>query len=122
MNINQNVLNCAAEFKVKKCISCLSTCIFPDKTRYPITEEMLHDGPPHDSNYGYSYAKRYVDILNRALNDSENPALFTSVVPCNIFGMFDNYHLQDGHVIPSLIHKAYLAKSLFFINQRRMKV
>ena len=46
-------------------MSCLSTCIFPDKTTYPIDETMVHDGPPHDSNFGYSYAKRMIDVMNR---------------------------------------------------------
>ena len=51
--------------QVKKCVSCLSTCIFPDKTTYPIDETMLHNGPPHTSNFGYSYAKRMIDVQNR---------------------------------------------------------
>ena len=51
--------------QVKKCVSCLSTCIFPDKTTYPIDETMVHNGPPHTSNFGYSYAKRMIDVQNR---------------------------------------------------------
>lgn len=38
--------------KVAKLVSCLSTCIFPDKTTYPIDETMVHNGPPHESNAG----------------------------------------------------------------------
>ena len=38
------------EYGVKKLVSCLSTCIFPDKTSYPIDESMIHLGPPHSSN------------------------------------------------------------------------
>lgn len=64
--INDNVISCAHEFAVKKCISCLSTCIFPDNVdHYPIDETMIHNGPPHDSNFGYAYAKRMIDIYNR---------------------------------------------------------
>ena len=44
--INDNVLVVCHETNVKKCISCLSTCIFPDKTDYPIDESMIHLGPP----------------------------------------------------------------------------
>lgn len=50
--INDNVMECSREFKVVKLVSCLSTCIFPDKTTYPIDENMVHNGPPHDSNMG----------------------------------------------------------------------
>eukprot|EP00040_Diaphanoeca_grandis_P022362 m.119917 g.119917 ORF g.119917 m.119917 type:complete len:330 (-) comp28774_c2_seq3:915-1904(-) len=108
MLINDNVLHSAHEFNVKKCVSCLSTCIFPDKTKYPIDETMIHDGPPHDSNYGYSYAKRMIDVQNRAYHD-QHGRQFTSVIPTNVYGAFDNYNLEDSHVIPALIHKTYLA-------------
>ena len=37
----------------------------PPFSRYPIDETMLHDGPPHDSNFGYAYAKRMIDVANR---------------------------------------------------------
>ncbi|KHJ79054.1 NAD dependent epimerase/dehydratase family protein [Oesophagostomum dentatum] len=97
------------EFDVAKCVSCLSTCIFPDKTTYPIDETMVHLGPPHDSNFGYSYAKRMIDVLNRAYAQDYGRK-FTSVVPCNVFGPHDNYNLHSSHVIPALIRKTYTAK------------
>lgn len=50
--INDNVMESCREFKVTKLVSCLSTCIFPDKTTYPIDETMVHSGPPHSSNEG----------------------------------------------------------------------
>ncbi|CAB3402960.1 unnamed protein product [Caenorhabditis bovis] len=109
MAINDNVLALCHEFNVEKCVSCLSTCIFPDKTTYPIDETMVHLGPPHDSNFGYSYAKRMIDVLNRGYAQ-EHGKKFTSVIPCNVFGPHDNYNLQAGHVLPALIHKAYIAK------------
>lgn len=64
--INDNVMECCRIFKVQKLVSFLSTCVFPDKTTYPIDEEMLHNGAPHSSNEGYAYAKRLIDTMNRA--------------------------------------------------------
>lgn len=95
--------------KVEKLVSFLSTCIFPDKTTYPIDETMLHDGPPHPSNEGYAYAKRLIDTMNRAYAE-EYGCNFTSIIPTNIYGPHDNFSIQNGHVIPGLIHKCYLAK------------
>lgn len=69
MLMNDNVLLVSHETNVQKVVSCLSTCIFPDKTSYPIDETMVHNGPPHDSNFGYSYAKRMIDVLNRCVDD-----------------------------------------------------
>lgn len=109
MQINDNVLSVAHEMGCKKVVSCLSTCIFPDKTTYPIDETMVHNGPPHDSNFGYSYAKRMIDVMNRGFN-SDGTVCFTSVVPTNVFGPFDNFNLEGGHVMPGLIHKIYKCK------------
>lgn len=106
--INDTVLQCSKEYKIEKCVSCLSTCIFPDKTTYPIDETMIHNGPPHPSNEGYAYAKRMIDVQNRAYHE-EYGCNFTSVVPTNIFGKWDNFNLEDSHVMPGLMHKLYLA-------------
>lgn len=65
--INSNVLFCCKKYNVKKVVSCLSTCIFPDETAYPIDESMIHNGPPHPSNFGYAHAKRTLDIESRSV-------------------------------------------------------
>ncbi|RUP49911.1 hypothetical protein BC936DRAFT_141004 [Jimgerdemannia flammicorona] len=107
--INDNVLHTAYEYKVKKVVSCLSTCVFPDKTSYPIDETMVHNGPPHESNFGYAHAKRMIDVQNKAYHEQYG-CHFTSVIPTNVFGPYDNYSLEDSHVLPGLTHKCYLAK------------
>lgn len=107
--MNNNILACAHKYKVEKAVSCLSTCIFPDKTTYPIDETMVHNGPPHNSNFAYAHAKRMVDVANRAYHQQYG-SMFTSVIPTNIYGPNDNFHLQNSHVIPGLIRKFYDAK------------
>lgn len=108
MRMALNVYKCAHETDVQKLVSCLSTCIFPDeicRSGIPIDETMLHAGPPHTSNEGYAYAKRMLDVLNKTYN-SQYGRQYTSVVPTNIYGPHDNFHLINAHVIPALIHKA----------------
>mmetsp|Transcript_31558 Transcript_31558/g.67246 ORF Transcript_31558/g.67246 Transcript_31558/m.67246 type:complete len:325 (-) Transcript_31558:122-1096(-) len=107
--INDNIMENCRIHKVEKLVSMLSTCIFPDKTKYPIDETMLHDGPPHPSNEGYALAKRLIDTMNRAYAE-EYGCNFTSIIPTNIYGPHDNFSIQNGHVIPGLIHKCYNAK------------
>jgi GDP-L-fucose synthase len=109
LKMNDNVLYTSYLTGVKKVVSCLSTCIFPDKTTYPIDETMIHNGPPHDSNFGYSHAKRMIDVMNKAFAQ-QHGCRFTSVVPCNVYGPHDNFNLEDGHVIPGLINKAFVAQ------------
>ena len=120
MLINLNVLEAARRAKVTKVISFMSTCIFPADVTYPLTEEMLHEGEPHSSNYGYAYSKRMVDIQSRAYNDQygvqANGNMMTfgtkyiSVIPTNIYGPNDNFELENSHVVPAMIHKCYIAK------------
>lgn len=107
--INYNVVKCAHDYKVKKLIACLSTCIFPDKVTYPIDESMLHNGPPHNSNDAYAYAKRMLEIHCKAYRENYGDN-FTCIIPTNIYGPHDNFDLENGHVIPSLIHQCYKAK------------
>jgi len=108
-SMNDNVLRCCHHYKVQKLVSCLSTCVFPDKTTYPIDETMIHDGPPHSSNEPYAYAKRMIDVQNRSYA-RQYGCNFTSIIPTNIYGPHDNWNLQDSHVIPGLVHKFYNAK------------
>jgi GDP-L-fucose synthase len=107
--INSNVLQAARIAGVKKVISFLSTCIFPESIKYPMREDDLHKGEPHKSNFGYSYAKRMLEVQSRAIRDEYNYD-YTCVIPTNVYGPNDNFNLETSHVLPSLIHKCYLAK------------
>lgn len=63
---------------MKKVISCLSTCVFPDKVSYPIDESHVHLGPPHSSNFGYAHGKRLVDVYNQLRLPYPSPFLRVS--------------------------------------------
>lgn len=109
MLINLNVLKICHELNINKVICCLSTCIFPDNITYPINESQLHLGPPHNSNIGYSYAKRMLEIHCSLYNNQYNRK-YICIIPTNIYGEYDNFSLSDGHVIPALIHKCFLSQ------------
>lgn len=107
--INTNLLDSARRYEVTKVVSLLSTCVYPDDARYPLTPEQFNDGPPHSSNFGYAYAKRMVDVFSRALRQQYG-CNFICAVPNNLYGLHDNFHLEDGHVIPAIIRKVHEAK------------
>tara|TARA_Y100001972_G_scaffold102031_1_gene127294 strand:+ start:4898 stop:5803 length:906 start_codon:yes stop_codon:yes gene_type:complete len=107
--INTNVIEACRTSGVEKLICFLSTCVFPDKAEYPLTEDKIHLGEPHSSNFGYAYAKRMADIQIRAYREQYG-LNYMSVIPTNIYGPNDNFDIENGHVLPSLIHKCYLAK------------
>ncbi|CAH2286153.1 GDP-L-fucose synthase [Pelobates cultripes] len=120
LQINDNVLHSAYETGVRKVVSCLSTCIFPDKTTYPIDETMIHNGAPHSSNFGYSYAKRMIDVQNRiyypASYKNPNQCYFiewrvseTPFAPCQSFSLslqqlfYSVVYILEKYRLPELI-------------------
>ena len=107
--MNSNVLEAARQCGVKKVVSFMSTCVFPDDATYPLSPDQIHNGEPHSSNYAYAYAKRMLEVQSRAYRE-QHGCNFVTVIPCNIYGPNDNFDLDSSHVIPALIHKCYLAK------------
>jgi GDP-L-fucose synthase len=107
--MNTNVIESSRKYKVKNLVCFLSTCVFPDNVKYPLTVDQIHQGEPHFSNYSYAYSKRMADIQIKAYKEQYN-LNYKSVIPCNIYGPNDNFNIENGHVLPSLIHKCYKAK------------
>ena len=70
---------------------------------------MLHNGPPHNSNDAYAYAKRMLEMQCRNYN-TEFERQYICLIPVNLYGFYDNFNLEDSHVVPGLIHKIYLSK------------
>ena len=110
-NINQKILHDAHHRGANKVLSLLSTCVYPDApyVTYPLTEDQLHLGPPHHSNFGYAYAKRMVDVMSRAYRQQYG-CNFITAIPNNLYGENDNFDLENSHVIPALIRKVWEAK------------
>ena len=106
--MNTNVLEASRLCGVRKVISLLSTCIYPDKCKYPLSEDQIHNGPPHFSNYAYAHAKRMLDIQSKAYRNQYG-CNFITAVPNNLFGKHDNYDLENSHVIPAMIRKFHEA-------------
>lgn len=108
--INNNIIESCFKNEIPNFVNLLSTCIFPDKNvSFPLTPNQIDQGPPHFSNHGYAYAKRLsgyqTNIIKKVLNSN-----WVSVVPTNVYGINDNFHLDDGHMIPAMIHRAYLSR------------
>ncbi len=110
IKINSNILECCEKYKINRLINILSTCIFPnDNIKYPLTSDQILNGKPHDSNSGYAYSKRFLYIGSELLSKFSNIEII-NLIPTNLYGKYDNYNLDNSHVIPGLIHKMYLSK------------
>ena len=104
--INANLLNAAKDQRIQKVVSLLSTCVYPDNPTYPLTEDQIHSGEPHQSNFGYAYAKRMLEVQSRAIRQQYG-LNYVTAVPNNLYGINDNFDLINGHVIPAIVRKVH---------------
>lgn len=104
--INTNIVKAARIAKIPNLLGILSTCIFPDQcAEYPMTEEMLHNGPPSPTNFSYGYAKRCLDVHIRASN-KQYDTKYNSLIPCNLYSEFDRTEDNNKmHFVTALIKK-----------------
>lgn len=103
-----HLLDMSRVYDISKFINFSSICAFPAGLEI-LEESKLQDGIPYEAHEGYAYAKRMSDIQIGLYRKKFN-SNYCSIIPVNIFGEHDNYNLENGHVIPSLIHKCYNAK------------
>jgi GDP-L-fucose synthase len=104
--INTNVVKCCELYGVKKLISCLSTCIYGDNLE--ISTENIHDIPPHPSNRGYAYSKRFLDISTELLSQKCGIQCI-NIIPANLYGIYDNFNPEKSHVVAALLLRIYNA-------------
>ena len=108
--MNTNVLSAAQEHGVTRLISVLSSCVFPELPDRPATEHDVHAGMPFEGNLGYGYSKRMLD-LHTTLLQMQHGCRYSTITPVTMYGPNDNWDLDGGHVVGSLIHKCFLAQS-----------
>lgn len=102
--MNTNLLRLSYKYNVKRFIGILSTCIYPDKVdEYPMTEDMLHLGPPTPTNFSYGYAKRSLAVQIDAYN-KQYGTKYQYLIPCNLYGENDKFG-ENSHFIAALIKK-----------------
>lgn len=108
--IAMNTVWGAAQTGVKRLLFLGSTCIYPRMAPQPIPEDALLTGPLEKTNEGYALAKisglKLCEFLRR-----EKGLLYHSLMPTNLYGQGDNYDIEHGHVLPTLIRKFETAKN-----------
>ncbi len=107
--IEANVINSAYENKVKRLLFLGSTCIYPKAVEQPMREDALLTGVLEPTNEPYALAK----IAGIKLCESYNRQYgtdFRSVMPTNLYGINDNFHPENSHVIPALMRRFHEAK------------
>ena len=107
--IESNIINASYRNRVSKLLFLGSSCIYPKNAPQPISEEDLLSGSLEPTNDAYAIAKIAGIKLCQAYH-GQYGCRFISVMPTNLYGPGDNYHLQNAHVLPALIRKFHEAK------------
>jgi GDP-L-fucose synthase len=109
MMIEANVINSAYENKVKRLLFLGSTCIYPKAVKQPMREEAILTNVLEPTNEPYALAKiagiKLCESYNRQYDTD-----FRSVMPTNLYGINDNFHPENSHVIPALMQRFHQAK------------
>ena len=107
--IQANVINASFKNKVNRLLFLGSTCIYPRDADQPMKEEALLSGVPEPTNEPYAIAKiagiKLCESFNRQYGTD-----FRSVMPTNLYGINDNFHPKNSHVIPALMRRFHEAK------------
>ena len=107
--IEANVINLAYENKVKRLLFLGSTCIYPKAVEQPMQEKALLTDVPEPTNEPYALAKIAGIKLCESYN-RQHGTDFRSVMPTNLYGINDNFHPENSHVIPALMRRFHEAK------------
>lgn len=109
LQIQNNLIEGAHRFDVKKFIFLGSSCIYPKLAPQPLQEEHLLTGPLEPSNEWYAIAKIAGVKACEAIRKQYQKD-FVSLMPTNLYGPYDNFDLQTSHVLPAMIRKLHDAK------------
>ena len=107
--IQLNLINTAFENDIKHFVNLGSSCIYPKKSKQPIKEKYLLTSPLEKTNEAYALAKIVGLKVCEFYNNQFNTNYFT-LMPCNLYGPYDNFHIKNSHFIPALIKKFIEAK------------
>jgi GDP-L-fucose synthase len=109
MAIQNNVIKSSYDNEVTKLMFLGSSCIYPKMAPQPLNEDLLLTGTLEPTNEPYAIAKIAGIKMAEAFRDQYG-CNFISVMPTNLYGINDNYHPQNSHVLPALIRRFHEAK------------
>ncbi len=109
LQIKNHILQNAWRVQVKKLLFLGSSCIYPRDCPQPIQEDYLLTGPLESTNRAYALAKMAGIELCQSFN-RQHGTKFLSVMPTNLYGIHDNFHPENSHLLPALIRRIHEAK------------
>ncbi|ARJ47518.1 GDP-L-fucose synthase family protein [Candidatus Pelagibacter sp. RS39] len=109
IQIQLNLINLSYKYKIKHFVNLGSSCIYPKNSKQPIKEKYLLSNELEKTNEAYALAK-IVGLKVCEFYNQQYKTNFFTLMPCNLYGPYDNFHLKNSHFIPALIKKFIEAK------------
>jgi GDP-L-fucose synthase len=111
MLMGMNVLMASKAYGVKMFLNLSSSCMYPRDAQNPLSEDLILSGKLEPTNEGYAIAKVASTLLCEYINREDESFLYKTVIPCNLFGKYDNFEPRHSHMIPAVIKKIDDAKN-----------
>ena len=108
--IGRNVIMGARLAGVKNLINLASTCIYPRLAENPLNEELILKGELEPTNEAYAIAKIFSTRLCEYIRREDPIYQYKTLIPCNLYGLYDKFDPNESHLIPAIIHKIHQAK------------
>ena len=108
--MGHNIVWASYENNVGHFINLGSSCMYPKNAINPLTEEQILTGTLEPTNEGYAISKIFSQRLCSSINKETNTNNYKTYIPCNLYGKYDKFDAEWGHMIPSVIKKIYAAK------------
>ena len=110
LDIGRNIIIAAKNCGIKKLINLGSSCIYPKNLQTPLDESLILSGKLEPTNEGYALAKIISLKLCEYICHLDKSYEYKTLIPCNLYGLYDNFKPESSHLIPAVIHKLHNAK------------
>lgn len=111
LQIQNNLINASLKQNINQFVFLGSSCIYPRDAKQPLKEEYLMTGKLEPTNQSYALAKIAGVRMVESIREQFNLNKWVTLMPTNLYGPYDNFNLQNSHVIPALIRKFYEGKN-----------
>lgn len=108
--MGMNIVQASRQACVEYFLNLSSSCVYPKDVNSSLTEDMILSGKLEPTNEGYALAKILSSRLCEYVNKEDASSRYKTIIPCNLYGRFDKFSIENSHMIPAVIRKLVEAK------------
>lgn len=110
IDMGRNLIMAAKNNNIKKLINLSSSCMYPRNAKNPLNEDLILKGELEPTNEGYALAKIFVTRLCEYIGMEDHSLIYKTIIPCNLYGLYDKFDPKHSHMLPAVIKKIHEAK------------